>query len=177
MKSSTRSVLAAVVSLTVALLLSTTPKAGASAEDQVDQAQAISKAWVGQIDSGKYDASYDFACMAMRDKVKEDRWVLILKSLRAPMGAVVSRKQLSHVYRPNGVPGLNGECVVVKYDTAFEHLAPATETVVLKWEDGKWRGAGYNVGPTPTDDSQDNAPPPSNTETQTDRHAHPEQNQ
>jgi hypothetical protein len=177
MKSLLRPTLVAIVPLTLALLLAVMSNAGASAEDQVGQAEALSKAWIGQIDAGKYEESYGFACGAMRDKVKEDRWVLVLKSLRTPFGEVVSRKQLSHVYMPNGVPGLDGECVVLKYDTSFKNLDPATETIVLKWEDGKWRGAGYNVGPKPTDDSQQPYTPPTNTETHTDTHAHPEQSQ
>ena len=145
----------------------------ASAEDQVEEAVVASKNWVAQIDAGGYEESYSFACAAMRDKTPEDRWVAVLKALRKPWGPVVSRKQLSHIYKPNGVPGLNGECMVITYATAFKNLNPATEIVVLKWEDGKWRGAGYNAGPKPSDDASATPPLPNPTETHTEAHVKP----
>jgi hypothetical protein len=145
----------------------------ASAEDQIDQAVAASKNWVAQIDAGKFEESYAFTCSAMRDKTPVDRWVAVLKALRKPWGPVVNRKQLSHIYKPNGVPGLNGECMVVTYDTAFKNLDPATEVVVLKWEDGKWRGAGYNAGPKQTDDTPATTAMPNPTETHTESHVKP----
>ena len=37
--------------------------------------------------------------------------------------------------------------MVITYDTSFKNMDPVTEVVVLKWQDGKWRGAGYNAGP------------------------------
>jgi len=144
--------------------------AGASAEDQIDAAVAASKNWVAQIDAGRFEESYAFTCPAMRDKIPEDRWIMVLKALRKPWGPVVSRKQLSHIYKPNGVPGLNGECMVITYDTAFKNLDPATEIVVLKWEDGKWLGAGYNAGPKQTDDAPATPPVPNPTETHTENH-------
>jgi hypothetical protein len=129
---------------------------------------------VAQIDAGQYDESYAFGCGAMHDKVPQDRWVMVLKALRMPFGPVVSRKQISHIYKPNGVPGLEGECMVITYDTSFQHLSPATEEVVLKWEDGKWRGAGYKAGAKASPD-EESAPPPSSspTEIHTDSHVKP----
>ncbi|HEX4139997.1 MAG TPA: DUF4019 domain-containing protein [Candidatus Methylacidiphilales bacterium] len=141
----------------------------ASAEGEVDQAVAASKAWVAQIDAGKYEDSYSFACTETRAQFPEDRWVSVLKTIRAPWGDMLNRHQLSHVYQPNGVKGLEGECMVITYNTNFKNLANATETVVLKWEDGHWRGAGYFAGVPP----DPNAPPPTpayTTEVQTDEH-------
>jgi hypothetical protein len=156
------------------LVFATSFRAQASAEDQVDQAVAISKTWVSQIDAGKYEDSYSFTCDETRDRVSEDRWVDVLKALRPPWGAVIDRHQMSHVYKPNGVPGLNGECVVITYSTKFKNLDSATETVVLKWEDGKWRGAGYHAAPT-VDPNAAPAPVAENpTKTYTEPHARPE---
>jgi hypothetical protein len=146
----------------------------ASAEDQVDQAVSASRAWVAQIDAGKYDDSYTFTCDETRDRFPQDRWVDVLKALRKPWGDVVSREQLSHIYKPNGVPGLNGECVVIKYQTTFKNLSNATEVVVLKWEDGKWLGAGYQAGPTPDPDAAPPVAANSSTQIQTDAHVKPQ---
>ena len=168
-----RASLALVIVAITACLLESGP-ARASAENKVDQAVALSRAWVAQIDAGKYEDSYGFTCDETRDRFPEDHWVDVLKALRTPWGNVINRQQLSHVYRPNGVPGLNGECVVVTYNTTFKHLQPATEVIVLKWEDGKWRGAGYTAGPTPDPNAPQEAPPENPTKTYTDSHVHAE---
>ena len=155
-------------------LFATMPKVLASAEDQIDNALAASKAWAAQIDAGQYEESYAFGCGAMHDKVPQDRWTQVLKALRAPWGAVVSRQQISHIYKPNGYEGSEGEFMVITYDTSFAKLSAATETVVLKWEDGRWRGAGYNAGAKASpDDGSAPPPPPNPTETHTDPHVKP----
>ncbi len=141
----------------------------ASAADQVDNAVVVAKAWVGEIDAAKYEDSYNFACEETRHKFPEDQWVEILKVLREPWGSVVTRHQLSHVYKPNGVTGLEGECVVITYNTDFKNLKNALEQITLKWEDGHWRGAEYYAGASP----DPNAVPPEpnyTTEVQTDEH-------
>jgi len=170
MKSSRQSLWVILLFAAALLLVAGRLNAVASAEDQIDEAVAASKNWVTQIDTGRFEESYSFTCSEMHDKTPEDRWILVLKALRRPWGAVVTRKQLSHIYKPNGVPGLNGECMVITYDTSFKNLSPATEIVVLKWEDGKWRGAGYNAGPKQTDDAGPPPLPANTTETHTEEH-------
>jgi hypothetical protein len=145
----------------------------ASAEDQIDQAVAASKTWVAQIDAGKYEDSYSFACDETRDKFPEDKWVDVLKAIRKQWGSVIDRHQLSHVYKPHGVRGLDGECVVITYNTNFTNLDNATETVVLKWEDGQWRGAGYFAGATPDPNATPMPVTDSSTEIHTDEHFQP----
>lgn len=156
------------------LFFASMPKVFASAEDQIDNALAVSKTWMALIDAGQYDDSYAFGCDAMHDKVPQDRWGQVLKALRTPWGPVVSRKQISHIYKPNGYEGSGGEFMVITYDTTFQKLGLATEVVVLKWEGGKWRGAGYNAGAKPAPDDG-SAPPPdsSTTETHTESHVKP----
>jgi len=160
--------------LVIAVFLAIPVRVHASAEDQVDQALSASKAWVAQIDAGKYDESYAFTCEETRGRFPQDHWVDVLKALRRPWGDVVSREQLSHVYKPNGVKGLNGECVVVTYQTNFKNLSNATEVVVLKWEDGQWRGAGYRAGPTADPNAAPSPVPDNSTEIQTEQHVKPQ---
>ena len=157
-------------------LFAAMPRLHASAEDQIDNALVVSKAWVAQIDAGQYEESYAFGCDDMHDKVPQDRWAEILRALRTPWGPVVSRQQIRHVYKPNGFEGSEGEFVVITYDTSFKNLEAATEIVVLKWDDGKWRGAGYNASPKPPadDDSASQPPPTSTTETHTEEHVKPQ---
>ena len=174
MKTSRRFVFPLLLTTLLVLLVATMPKSFGSAQDEVPQALAASKGWVTQIDAGHYEESYDFACGEMHDKVPEDHWVDVLKALRTPWGPVLSRTQISHVYKPDGVRGLPGECMVITYDTSFKKLAPATEEIILKWEDGKWRGAAYTAGPKSSPDDASASPAlDSNTETHTEPHFHP----
>ena len=161
----------------VALAFITVPThALASPEDQVSQALAVSENWVKQIDQGQYDESYAVACDAMKDKVPNDRWDLILQTMRGHWGAVVSRKEVSHVYKPDGLQGASGEFMIITYETNFAQLYPAFETIVLKWEDGQWRGAGYNAGAKPTDDDSATEGADSTTEINTQEHVRPQVN-
>jgi hypothetical protein len=154
------------------LLFLAAPAAFASAEDHVSDGITVSQTWMNQIDQGQYDESYAAASGEMHDKVPQDRWALILKTLRAPWGPVVNRQQLSHVYKPNGFEGAEGEFLVITYNTSFQKMDAAKEVVVLRWEDGKWRAAGYNAGPVGNPDA--NADAPNNTtEVQTQQHVKP----
>ena len=156
--------------LTVLLALFAPLRVHASAANQIDQAVNASKSWVAEIDAGKYDDSYAFTCDETRKQFPQDRWVDVLKTIRTPWGSVLNRHQLSHVYQPNGVKGLEGECMTITYNTNFKNYNNVTETVVLKWEDGQWRGAGYFAGVQ----EDPNAPPPApnyTTEVQTEEHA------
>ena len=147
------------------LVFTVAPDLFASAENEVDSALAASKVWLAQIDAGQYDDSYVFGCDAMHDKVPQDRWNIVLKSLRSPWGTVVSRKQVSHVYQGSGYLGSEGEFMVITYDTSFQKFGQTTEIVVLKWEDGKWRGAGYNAKAKPSVDDE-SAQPANNSTTE-----------
>ncbi len=142
---------AALAAVVLSLLLAAATTAFASAEEHVDDGLTISKSWMTQIDHGDYDNSYAEASSAMHDKVQQDHWTLILKTMRGLWGPVVTRQQLSHVYKPNGFEGSEGEFLVITYDTAFKNLSAAKEVVVLRWEDGKWRAAGYNASPIASD--------------------------
>ena len=152
------------------LLLTAAPAAFASAEDHVNDGLSVSQSWVGQIDKGLYDDSYASASGEMHDKVPQDHWALILKTLRAPWGPIKNRQQLSHVYKPNGYEGAEGEFLVITYDSSFQKLDEAKEVVVLRWEDGKWRPAGYNAGPVGHPDQNGGDQPPNSTEVHTDQH-------
>jgi len=159
------------------LLFATVLPVLASEEDKIDGAVGASKDWVAQIDAGQYDDSYTAGSGALHEKVAQDRWGLILKTLRTSWGSVINRTQVSHIYKPNGFEGSEGEYMVITYDTSFKTLGPATEIVVLKWEDGKWRGAGYNAMPKPSEDASANEPPNSTTEVQTQEHVKPQPQQ
>jgi len=170
-------VLKAAITLTVigCFALALPAKVLADGQDHLDDSLDAAKAWVSQIDAAQYEGSYNSASEALHTKVEEDRWVTVLSALRTPWGPVVNRKPLSHIYKPNGLEGAEGEFMVITYDTSFKHLDPATEVVVLHWEGGKWLGAGYTAGPKPTaDDNAAPVVPPATTEVHTEEHVKPQ---
>ena len=145
---------------------STEPTADPAA---VKSALSSSQSWLAEIDSGKYDQSYSEGCTAFHNKVTHEQWVTVLKALRPPLGALVSRKVASYAYKPDGYEGLEGECMVIKYTTAFAKVPSDLELVVLKREDGQWRGAGYNAQPQGDAGQDTDAPPPPDAHTEVDQ--------
>jgi hypothetical protein len=137
-----------------------TSSAQADDDSAVNGALAAAQSWLAQIDSGKYDESYAEGCVAFHNKVTLNQWSVVLKALRPPLGSVVSRKVVKTDYKPDGVEGLEGECMVITYNTAFSKVPSDLEIVVLKREDGQWRGAGYNAQPQGDNSDVDSPPPP-----------------
>ena len=136
----------------------------------VNSAVTSAQTWLSQIDTGKYDQSYADGCLAFHNKVTHEEWVTVLKALRPPLGSVVSRKLTGHVYHSDGFQGLEGECIVITYNTVFSKMPSDVETVVLKHEDGRWRGAGYNAQPVAETPSDADSPPPAAAQTEVEQH-------
>ena len=133
-----------------------------------NDAVAAARAWLAEIDAGHYDQSYAEGCRAFHNKVTLDQWKTVLRALRPTFGAMVSRREISSSYRPDGVEGLDGECMLVTFNTSFSNIPSNTELVVLKKEDGQWRGAGYNAQPVQQDQGSAGGPvDPTQTQTQT----------
>jgi hypothetical protein len=70
----------------------------------------------------------------------------MLQATRAPLGKVVSRRVQSAVYKTS-LPGApDGQYVVIRYESSFEHKKSAIETVTPSLgEDGQWRISGYYI--------------------------------
>jgi Protein of unknown function (DUF4019) len=119
----------------------------AHAEDRPEQrAQMAAETWLGQVDAGKYVASWQEASLYFQGAVTEQAWAASLHGIRKPLGKVVSRK-LRSAHHTNAVPGApDGNYVVMQFDTRFENKQAAVETVTFMQErDGKWKAAGYYI--------------------------------
>jgi hypothetical protein len=139
---------------------------GASTEDPaaIKAALASAQEWLAEIDAGHFDQSYAEGCLAFHNKVSRAEWDTVLKSLRMPLGPVINRKFANYSYHPDGYEGLEGECMVITYNTSFSKLPSDLEVVVLKHEDGQWRGAGYNA--QPQGEAESDSPPPADAQTE-----------
>ena len=131
--------------LAFALLLGICP--AAQAQQKAEQlAQQSADAWLAVVDSGKYAESWQQAAQYFKSSVTSEQWQKALQVSRAPLGKLLSRKLRRATYTRN-VPGApDGEYVVLKYDSSFEHKQSAVETVTpMLDKDGVWRVSGYYI--------------------------------
>jgi hypothetical protein len=132
------------------------PSPGAGAEKDASAAAksaavAAMEKWLKTIDGGSYAASWGEAAGSFQKALTSDQWVAALTSVRAPLGAMETRKLVSALYQtgvplPNGTM-LKGEFVIAQFDTSFANLKYALETVTFEKQDGAWRAAGYYIKP------------------------------
>jgi hypothetical protein len=113
-----------------------------------DLAQKSAEAWLALTDSGKYAESWDDASSLFKSKLTKDKWASMLQQARAPLGALRSRKLETANYKKDPPNAPEGEYVGLKFDSSFEQLSSATETIsVMLDKDGKWRVTGYYIKP------------------------------
>jgi hypothetical protein len=71
--------------------------------------------------------------------------------VRSPLGKLIARKQVSALYDATiqgaGDNKIAGPFVIAQFDTSFENLKYAVETVTFDKIDGSWRASGYYIKP------------------------------
>lgn len=109
-------------------------------------AQVSQGKWLQELDAGKYADSWMDAAQYFRSHVTKDRWVNGMKATHVPLGKMVSRKVVSSNFTKSIAGAPDGQYVVTKYNTDFEHKKGAVETVTAVFEmDGEWRVAAYYI--------------------------------
>jgi CubicO group peptidase (beta-lactamase class C family) len=109
---------------------------------------AAAEAWLALLDKGEYPKSWDAGADMFRQEVTKDQWVASLKSVRQPLGDLISRKA-SSVKELESLPGMpSGSYWVAQFDSSFTGLKSATETVIFTMEKkNEWKAAGYLITP------------------------------
>jgi len=132
--------------LAVLTLLLVAPAARAADSDPVAQATAAAKAWLALVDAGKYGESWDQAAALFKLSVARPGWEGMVKSVRAPLGAVKSRQVKAATFT-RSLPGVPpGDYVVIQYETQFQNKPAAVETVTpMRDQDGVFRVSGYFI--------------------------------
>jgi hypothetical protein len=116
------------------------------------EAVAAMQTWLGGIDAGNYPKSWTDAAKSFQKAVTSDQWVTALNQVRTPLGKSLSRNLASALHqtaipKPGGET-MKGDWVIAQFDSSFENLKSARETVTFEKEaDGTWRAAGYYVKP------------------------------
>lgn len=113
-----------------------------------DLAQKPAEAWLALCDTGKYAESWNEASQFFKSKVTKDQWIDMLQTTRNPLGTLNSQKLDAAKYKKNPPNAPEGEYVILTFDTSFERLSNAIETVSMTLDkDGQWRAAGYYIKP------------------------------
>ena len=111
-------------------------------------ATAAADVWLGLLDDGQYDRTYETAAKILQNLVGKQNFVDLLNKKRTPLGKLVSRKMQSATASHNLQGAPEGQYVVIQYNTEFEHKKVAAETVTVALDTaggGQWRVSGYYV--------------------------------
>jgi beta-lactamase regulating signal transducer with metallopeptidase domain len=119
--------------------------------DPKKAAVAAMQTWLQEMDHGQYGQSWKDASSEFQKAVSSDQWVATSNAIRAQMGKCSDRKLASaleqtDVPSPTGIQ--HGDFVVAQFDSSFDNLKYAVETVCFeKAPDGTWKAAGYYIKP------------------------------
>ncbi|MEO6053255.1 MAG: DUF4019 domain-containing protein [Chthoniobacterales bacterium] len=107
--------------------------------------------WLGEIDQGDYAKSWQDASGPFKEAVTEEKWTSVSNSIRKPLGKLLSRKVASQALQEeiqSRAGMMKGPFVITQFETSFENMKYAIETVTFKKEeDGVWRSSGYYIKP------------------------------
>lgn len=100
--------------------------------------------WLGLIDAGLFDQSYEEAGQALRDQHPLGRWKFGL-TLRMTKGEVQDRT-LASVTRMDAFAGrADGEFAMVVFNSVFEYENRQVERVVLERDEDGWKVVDYEI--------------------------------
>ena len=135
-----------IASIAVALCVVFSASLGAQEAESIAKAEAGATDWLKLVDEGNYSESWNQATSRFQTSVSQTSWQGAVGNVRKPLGKVLGRTLASVVFT-HTLPGApDGNYVVIRYSTQFEHKASATETVTPSQEsDGSWKVSGYYV--------------------------------
>lgn len=116
------------------------PISATHAEQGPEVADAA-RQWLGLIDQGRWEDSYNGTGAAFRKLNTLQTWTAVSQKVRLPLGALVSRTLLSQQSLPAPPNGYE----VIKFRARYANKAEVVETVTLEREDGRWSVVGVMV--------------------------------
>jgi beta-lactamase regulating signal transducer with metallopeptidase domain len=145
-----RGVLALAISLFLFAAVFVQPVWADQASDGKTAAAAAAEPWLKIVDDGRYDTSWENASPGFKKQVTSEQWQNMSKQVRSPLGKCLDRKLASSSYHspqelPNGTKQ-EGEFVTLHYQSSFENMKSATETVYFtKDPEGVWKADAYVI--------------------------------
>jgi hypothetical protein len=151
---SSRGWLASAVVLTLGALMALSPALAGGDDQEAAKKAAVAamQTWLGEMDAGDYAKSWSDTAKSFQKAVASDKWVTLSTNVRKPLGKLIERKLASAAYQSGvnstSATALKGTYVIAQFDTSFENMKYARETVTFSKEaDGTWRAAGYYIKP------------------------------
>ena len=146
--------MASAIVLTLSALMAFSPTLADDDAQAATKKEAVAamQTWLGEIDAGNYAKSWSDSAKSFQKAVASDQWVTALNGVRTPLGKSLARQLASAAYQTvvpkPGVVMEKGDFVIAQFDSSFENLKYARETVTFEKEaDGAWRAAGYFIKP------------------------------
>ena len=137
-----------IFSLLILLISITVLTAQEETKDQDSTQQAIKAAesWLEEVDKGDYNKSWEEAAEYFKNVVTKENWQKSMAAFRKPLGKIKKREVISTQIR-HSLPGApDGNYIIIRFNTAFEHKKAAIETITPMLEkDGQWRVSGYYI--------------------------------
>jgi DNA-binding CsgD family transcriptional regulator len=103
------------------------------------EATRAARAWLALVDHERWDESWQQSGLQFRRANTSAAWAAISKTVRPPLGAVMSRE----VYSQEAVPAPPHGYVLIKFLTRFANKPAGIETVSLEREGRDWKVVGY----------------------------------
>ncbi len=149
---SNRGLVASMVVLTLGALMALAPTLAGEDDQEAAKKDAVAamQTWLVEIDAGNYAKSWSDSAQSFQKALTSDKWVAALDQVRTPLGKSLSRNLASALHqtaipKPTGET-VQGNWVIAQFDSSFENLKNARETVCFEKEaDGTWRAAGYFI--------------------------------
>ena len=114
----------------------------------VEAAEKATQTWLALTDAGQYGESWDQASQYFQSKLTRQQWIQALEKVRTPLGKMQTRKLKSATYTQDVPNAPKGEYVIIQYDTSFQNMPSAIETVTtMREKDGSWKVSGYFIKP------------------------------
>ena len=151
---SNRGWVASVIVLTLGALMALSPTLAGEEDQEAAKKDAVAamQTWLGEIDAGSYAKSWSDSAKFFQKALNSDQWVTALNQVRSPLGKLLSRNLASALHqtaipKPGGET-MQGNWVIAQFDSSFENMKYARETVSFEKEaDGTWRADGYYIKP------------------------------
>lgn len=151
---SPRRLMAALVLAVLAFAILLRPVSAADgSDDPKTVASTVMQTWLKSLDDANYAGSWDAAAPAFQKAIASADWVATCQKVRTPLGHCTARKVASASTQsrlPSPQGAVDGEFILAQFDTSFDGLKYAVETVTFqKAPDGVWKAAGYYIKPRP----------------------------
>ncbi len=118
-----------------------------SAPGNIQETSAINsgRQWAMLLDVQHWDESWTDAGVFFKSRIAQPRWVALVRSVRQPLGPVISRalQNVTGTSSPPGAPA--GEYQILQFKTDFAQKHDAIETVTAVRERSGWHVVGYYI--------------------------------